>query len=132
METTHLPPFAILLSTQPSTHDQSSTPAYADLVADPRAANSPISGSKTRDPKLLKKPRGQSAAEENDRPRIVRIPELSARLGLSVSSLYVLISRSALPKPKPIVPGGRAVGWDSEVIDAWFSARKGSCSEVEQ
>ena len=68
----------------------------------------------------------------NDRQRIVRMPELSARLGLSVSSVYALISRSALPKPKPIVPGGRAVGWDSEVIDAWFSARKGSCSEVEQ
>lgn len=129
METTRLPPFALPLSAQTTTHDQSSKSAYADLVADPRAANSPISGSKTRNPKLLKKPRGQSSAEENDRPRI---PELSARLGLSVSSLYVLISISALPKPKPIVPGGRAVGWDSEVIDAWFSARKGSCSEVEQ
>ena len=74
----------------------------------------------------------QNQSVGNDRRRIVRMPELSARLGLSVSSVYVLISRSALPKPKPIVPGGRAVGWDSEVIDAWLSARKGSCSEVGQ
>ena len=132
METTRLPPFAVLLSAQPTTHDQSSKSAYADLVADPRATNRPIRGSRTKTPKLLKQPRGQSSAEENDRPRIVRIPELSARLGLSVSSVYVLISKSALPKPKTIVPGGRAVGWDSEVVDAWFSARKGSCSEVEQ
>ena len=74
----------------------------------------------------------QNQSVGNDRRRIVRMPELSARLGLSVSSVYVLISRSALPKPKPIVPGGRAVGWDSEAIDAWFSARKGSRSEVDQ
>ena len=125
METTRMPLVSAILSAYPTTHDQSSTPAYADLVADPRAANSPISRSKTRNPKLLKKPRGQSSAEDNDRPRIVRIPELSARLGLSVSSVYVLISKLALTKTKSIVPGGRAVGWDSDVIDAWFSARKG-------
>ena len=74
----------------------------------------------------------QNQSVGNDRRRIVRMPELSARLGLSVSSVYVLISRSALPKPKPIVPGGRAVGWDSGAIDAWFLARTGSRSEVDQ
>jgi prophage regulatory protein len=54
------------------------------------------------------------------------MPELSARLGLSLSSIYVLIAKGTLPKPKPILSGGRAVGWDSEVIEAWLSARDGA------
>jgi prophage regulatory protein len=131
METTRMPLVSAILSAYPTTHDQSSTPAYADLVADPRAANSPISGSKTRNPKLLKKPRGQSSAEENDRPRIVRIPELSARLGLSVSSVYVLIAKSALPKPFALVPGGRAVGWlESDVVEFVLNRKDASTKEA--
>lgn len=130
MVTTHLPLVPALLSTHPAPHDQSSTSVH--VVAETRPINGSSRQPRTKSPKLLKQPLDQSSAEGTDQPRIVRIPELSARLGLSVSSVYVLISKSALPKPKTIVPGGRAVGWDSEVVDAWFSARKGSCSEVEQ
>ncbi len=129
METTNMPLIPALLSTQPATDDKSS--ASAHVVAAPSTLTGLNRQPRAKPPKLLKQSLSQSSAKENDRSRIVRIPELSARLGLSVSSLYVLISKSALPKPKPIVPGGRAVGWDSEVIEAWFSARKGSCTEVE-
>jgi prophage regulatory protein len=84
---------------------------------------------KTARSKSDKKQKTQSSVAVNGLSRIVRIPELAARLGLSVSSIYGLISEGTLPKPTPIRSSGRAVGWDSEVIEAWFSAKDGASKE---
>jgi prophage regulatory protein len=84
---------------------------------------------KTARSKSDKKQKTKSSVAVNGLSRIVRIPELSARLGLSVSSIYLLIAKGTLPKPKTILSGGRAVGWDSEVIEAWFSAKDGASKE---
>jgi prophage regulatory protein len=46
------------------------------------------------------------------------------KVGLGQSSLYELISRGLFPKPFPLVPGGRAVGWLEEDIDRWILERK--------
>jgi prophage regulatory protein len=85
--------------------------------------------SKASQPKSGKKQKPQLSVNVNELSRIVRMPELAARLGLSVSSIYALIAKGTFPKPKPILSGGRAVGWDSEVIEAWLSARDGASKE---
>jgi prophage regulatory protein len=130
METTYLPPSAVLTHSKSKTRDQPETSAQVGVV--PTTSICSTRRSQASHPKSDGRLKTDCSVPVSDRPRIVRIPELSARLGLSVSSIYALIAKAALPKPKPIVPGGRAVGWDSEVIEAWFFARKGASAEVVQ
>ena len=130
METTHLSPLAALSHSQLTIQDQPEASGQIGFV--PTTSICSTRRSQASHPKSDRRLKTHCLVPVNDRPRIVRIPELSARLGLSVSSIYALIAKAALPKPKPIVPGGRAVGWDSEVIEAWFFARKGASAEVVQ
>lgn len=58
--------------------------------------------------------------------RVLRIRESCRKVGLGQSSLYSLISRGLFPKPFPLVPGGRAVGWLEDDIDQWILERKGA------
>jgi prophage regulatory protein len=52
---------------------------------------------------------------------ILRLPSVKARTGLSRSSIYAFVSRGEFPSP--IALGARAVGWNSESVDAWIAAR---------
>ncbi|WP_194720922.1 helix-turn-helix transcriptional regulator [Noviherbaspirillum malthae] len=52
---------------------------------------------------------------------IIRLPEVRARTGLSRSSIYNFIKAGAFPSSIPL--GARAIGWDSDAIDAWIDAR---------
>jgi predicted DNA-binding transcriptional regulator AlpA len=130
MKAFHLPPSAVLTHSKSTTTDQPEASDQIGFV--PTTSICSTRRSQASHPKSDRRLKTDCLVPVSDRPRIVRIPELSARLGLRVSSLYVLIARGALPRPKPIVPGGRAVGWDSEVIEAWFFARKGASAEVVQ
>jgi predicted DNA-binding transcriptional regulator AlpA len=56
--------------------------------------------------------------------RIIRMRELRQKLRLSPSHIYALISRGLFPAPFPLVPGGRAKGWDEAVVDAFLNSRK--------
>lgn len=49
---------------------------------------------------------------------ILRLPEVSARIGLSRSTIYLRISENRFPKPVSL--GGRAVGWVEAEIDSWL------------
>ncbi len=62
--------------------------------------------------------------------RIIRMAHLRARYPLSESHIYWLIKQGKFPKPFPLVPGGRAVGWYEDVIDDYFSACANDISEV--
>jgi prophage regulatory protein len=53
--------------------------------------------------------------------RILRRPEVEARIGLSRSTIYESIAQGEFPKPIKI--GRRAVGWPESVIAAWLRAR---------
>lgn len=53
--------------------------------------------------------------------KILRLPEVRARVGLSRSTIYALLARGAFPKP--IALGARAVGWLSDEVDLWISDR---------
>ena len=56
--------------------------------------------------------------------RVLRMRDLRDRLQLSTSQVFSLIARGLLPKPFPIVPGGRAVGWLESDIAHWILQRK--------
>ena len=51
--------------------------------------------------------------------RILRLPAVMSRTGLSRSSVYLRISQGRFPKP--IALGGRAVGWIEAEIDDWLN-----------
>lgn len=53
--------------------------------------------------------------------RIIRLPELVARTGLSASSVYRSRKRGDLPQP--VVLGPNAVGWRLSEVLAWLAAR---------
>lgn len=50
--------------------------------------------------------------------RILRLPEVMSRTGLSRSTIYLRISQGTFPKPVNL--GARAVGWIEEEIQEWL------------
>lgn len=50
--------------------------------------------------------------------RILRLPEVMTRTGLSRSTIYLRISQGNFPKPVNL--GTRAVGWIEEEIQEWL------------
>ena len=53
--------------------------------------------------------------------KIMRLPEVIDRTGYKRSSIYNFIKEGSFPAYKRIGP--RAVGWDSEEIQAWIDTR---------
>ena len=53
--------------------------------------------------------------------RFLRLPKLLTRIGISRSSLYVLIGNGEFPKP--INLGARSVGWLESDAEAWMVAK---------
>ncbi|MEW8342384.1 MAG: AlpA family transcriptional regulator [Candidatus Thiodiazotropha taylori] len=51
--------------------------------------------------------------------RILRLPIVKARTGLSRSTIYVRISEGRFPKPVSL--GNRAVGWVEAEINDWLN-----------
>ena len=50
--------------------------------------------------------------------RIVRLPHVQARTGLSRSTIYVRLAEGSFPKPVQL--GARAVGWIESEVDEWI------------
>ncbi|MDH5763353.1 MAG: AlpA family transcriptional regulator [Nitrospinota bacterium] len=53
--------------------------------------------------------------------RILRLPEVMARTGLSRSTIYLHISQDNFPKPVNL--GARAVGWIEAEINDWLDRK---------
>jgi predicted DNA-binding transcriptional regulator AlpA len=53
--------------------------------------------------------------------RIIRMAQLREKFPLSESHIYSLIKQGLFPKPFPLVPGGRAVGWYEDTVDDYLS-----------
>ncbi|HUY68957.1 MAG TPA: AlpA family transcriptional regulator [Alphaproteobacteria bacterium] len=60
--------------------------------------------------------------------RILRLPDVIARVGLRRASIYLHIGKGTFPKP--ISLGPRAVGWLEHEIDAWITARITNRKEI--
>ena len=52
---------------------------------------------------------------------ILRLPSVKARTGLSRSTIYLRISNNQFPKP--IMLGGRAVGWVEYEVNDWIKEK---------
>ena len=50
--------------------------------------------------------------------RILRLPQVQARTGLSRSTICRRLAAGSFPKPVQL--GARATGWIEEVVDAWI------------
>ena len=50
--------------------------------------------------------------------RVLRLPRVQARTGLSRSSIYMRVANRSFPQP--IRLGARAVGWIESEVDAWI------------
>lgn len=55
--------------------------------------------------------------------KLIRLPEALAKTGLTRTRCYVLIARNEFPQPVKIVPGGRAIAFPEEEVDAFIAAR---------
>jgi prophage regulatory protein len=53
--------------------------------------------------------------------KILRLPSVKARIELSRSTIYLLISKGEFPSP--ISLGERAVGWLEEDINNWLAEK---------
>jgi prophage regulatory protein len=58
---------------------------------------------------------------EQLRMALERRKAVQQRVGLSRSTLYLLISRGEFPAPVKI--GARAVAWESAAIDEWIAGK---------
>jgi len=59
----------------------------------------------------------------NEPTRMLRLPEVMARTGLSRSTIYERVARRRFPRPVSL--GERAIGWIEAEIDAWIRERAG-------
>lgn len=53
--------------------------------------------------------------------KIERRPKVCGRTGLSPSTIYRLVKAGKFPAP--IQLSARAVGWQSDAVDAWLGSR---------
>lgn len=53
--------------------------------------------------------------------RILRMPAVRERVGLSAATIYRLIVRDEFPAQVPL--GGKSVGWRESAINAWIASR---------
>jgi prophage regulatory protein len=53
--------------------------------------------------------------------KILRRPEVLSLTGLSTSTIYAMMARSAFPRPVKL--STRAVGWHEQDIIEWIEAR---------
>jgi len=60
--------------------------------------------------------------------RLIRLPEVMDRVGMSRSTIYLYIQRGLFPSPVKI--GGRSVAWNSEEIDSWIQAKLSDGSKL--
>ena len=51
--------------------------------------------------------------------KILRLPTVKSRTGLSRSSIYLRVSQGRFPEQVSL--GGRAVGWLDSEVDDWLS-----------
>ena len=58
--------------------------------------------------------------------KILRLPEVLGRTGLSRSSIYLRVSEDRFPKPIPL--GGRSVGWVEEQVEHWLASQIAAAS----
>lgn len=70
---------------------------------------------------ITKQTRVFPAKSSTDRPRLIRLPEVLNRVGLSRSTVYNRVSTGSFPAP--IKLGEKSVAWLEADVDAWIHDR---------
>lgn len=74
--------------------------------------------------KRTKKP---ATTPPQDRPtRLIRLPEVLSRVGLSRSTIYARIAEGSFPAPVRL--GEKSVAWAEASISNWIEERLANCS----
>lgn len=55
--------------------------------------------------------------------RLLRLPDVIARVGLGRSAIYAAVAAGTFPSPAVLIPGGRAVAWAEHEVTSWIAAR---------
>lgn len=74
------------------------------------------------DPTLIRTLQDTLALKAKPEVHIIRMDELSKRMGLAKSTLYQMIAGGKFPKPFSI-NGGKAAGWLTSTVDRWLEER---------
>ncbi len=72
----------------------------------------------------------QANKNGNQPERLIRLPEVEARVGLKKSSIYEMLNRTPPAFPRPLKLSRRAVCWPASAIDAWITERIKDSTEV--
>ena len=56
--------------------------------------------------------------------RVIRHTAVCQKLAVSSAKLFDMCAKELFPKPFLLIPGGRAVGWLEDEVDAWILARQ--------
>lgn len=72
-------------------------------------------------PERQREREARKAVERRRRRRILRLPEVQERTGLSRSFIYNHMEVGSFPKPIPL--SERSVGWLESDVEAWIDAR---------
>ena len=62
---------------------------------------------------------------KHENHRIIRMCELTKKIGYAPSTNYDLITKDKFPKPFKLIEGGRASGWLESTIDAYLDKQSG-------
>lgn len=65
--------------------------------------------------------KAQKAASQSE--RLLRLPDVEARVGLRKSAIYEMLRRTPPAFPAPVKLSRRAVCWPASAIDAWIAER---------
>ena len=59
-----------------------------------------------------------------ERVQVIRHAQVCQKLQISSAKLFDLVAQGIFPRPFPLIPGGRAVGWLESDVDSWVLERK--------
>ena len=57
----------------------------------------------------------------NDVPQILSRRQVAAKIGVSLTTLWRLVTKGLFPRPLQISPG--RVGWTADIVDRWIDER---------
>ena len=68
--------------------------------------------------------------EKSQPERLLRLPEVEARVGLRKSSIYEMLGRTPPEFPRPVRLSRRAVCWPESAIAVWIAERINASKEA--
>lgn len=62
-------------------------------------------------------------SEETVKTRLLRINEVTSRIGVSRTTIHRMVTKGLFPKSVPLIPGGIARAWVEVEVEEWLAQR---------